>query len=137
MAPLILLVDDFEDARDIYSTYLRFHGLRVAVAASGAEAIGMARAERPDLVLLDVRMPIMTGTEAMRILRTDQTLNDIPIVALTALALEEERVEALAAGFDAVIPKPCLPDDLLSAVRRLLTNASPPTTTTSVIPGDC
>jgi CheY-like chemotaxis protein len=126
MAPLILLVDDFEDARDIYSTYLRFRGYRVTVAGSGADAIALAQTERPDLVLLDVRMPSMTGTEAMRVLRRDPRFRDVPIVALTALAMEDERIEALAAGFDAVIPKPCLPDDLLAAIARLLGESPPP-----------
>ncbi len=94
MAPLILLVDDSEDARDIYSTYLQFCGYRVTVAASGAEAIQAAHVESPDLMLLDVRMPGMTGTDAMRVLRREQRFRDIPIVALTPLTLDDERVEA-------------------------------------------
>jgi CheY-like chemotaxis protein len=129
MAPLILLVDDSEDARDIYSTYLQFCGYRVTVAASGAEAIQAAHVESPDLMLLDVRMPGMTGTDAMRVLRREQRFRDIPIVALTALALDDERVEALAAGFDAMIPKPCLPRDLLAAITRLLAPSPPPSAT--------
>jgi len=120
-APLILLVDDFEDARDIYSTYLAFRGYRVVVAGSGPEALAHATIERPDLVLLDIRMPGMTGTEVLRTLRQDPLFQHLPIVALTALALDDERRAALEAGFDVVIAKPCLPEDLFTAIQPLLT----------------
>lgn len=118
--PRILLVDDFEDAREIYSTYLTFNGYPVTCAAGGAEAIAAARAERPGLILLDIRMPGVTGTEVMQALRCEPSFADVPIVALTAHALETEREDALEAGFDAVISKPCLPDELLRFVENVL-----------------
>jgi two-component system cell cycle response regulator DivK len=121
-APLILLVDDFEDALDIYRDYLNYRGYRVIVARDGADAVAMARAHRPDLILLDLRMPVMSGLEAVQLLRSDRGLDGSPIVALTAHALEAERLEALRAGFDEVIAKPCLPDDLATSVARLLGN---------------
>ena len=119
---LILLAEDYEDAQDIYSTYLRHHGYRVAVATTGPEAITLAHAETPALILLDIRMPGMTGTRAMQILRTDAKFAGVPMVALTAQALEGERAAALAAGFDQVISKPCLPDELLRSIRTMLAN---------------
>jgi CheY-like chemotaxis protein len=119
----ILLVDDNEDGLDMYREYLTYRGYRVVLARSGAEAVVQARTHRPDLILLDVRMPGMTGTDAMQTLRADSTFQDTPIVALTAHALEAERKEALAAGFDDWIPKPCLPAELVIAVKRILSTA--------------
>jgi CheY-like chemotaxis protein len=121
--PSILLVDDNEDGLDMYQEYLTYRGYRVVLARNGEEAIVQARAHRPDVILLDVRMPGMTGTDAMRALRADSTFQDTPIVALTAHALEAERHEGLAAGFDEWIPKPCLPDQLFLAVDRILSRA--------------
>ena len=118
--PLILLVDDVEDARDLYSTYLTYKGYRVVCAADGAEAIACARRERPDLVLMDLRMPGMSGTETMRTLRTIASLRDVPVIAVTANALDCEQAEALRAGFDRVLPKPCLPDRVYEAVTAML-----------------
>ena len=118
--PLILLVDDYDDALDIYSTYLTFHGYRVETARNGEEAIAAAEALKPALVLMDLRMPVLDGTSALRRMRMNPDLADVPILALTAHALEEERVTALAEGFDAVIAKPCLPDELLRSVQVAL-----------------
>lgn len=121
--PLILLVDDFEDALVIYGQYLDHCGYRVVVARNGAEAVSAAQIHRPELILLDLRMPVMSGTDALRVIRADSALAGIPVVALTAHALEDERKEALAAGFDYVISKPCLPDQLVEVVRTILRSA--------------
>jgi two-component system cell cycle response regulator DivK len=124
VAPLVLIVDDFDDALDIYQQYLTFKGYRVITAGSGAEALELARTRQPALIFMDLRMAVMTGTQAMQLLRQDPAFNDVPIVAFTAHALEEEKQIALAAGFDEVIAKPCLPDDLITAVNRLLGGSS-------------
>ena len=116
--PLILLVDDFEDALVIYGQYLEHCGYRVVIARNGEEAVNAARVHRPELILLDLRMPVMSGTDALRALRRDPTLAGIPVLALTAHALEGERMDALAAGFDQVVSKPCLPDELVAIVQR-------------------
>jgi CheY-like chemotaxis protein len=116
----ILLVDDFEDGLEMYQEYLTYRGYHVIVARNGKEALVRARADRPDVILLDIRMAVMTGTDAVRILRSDPSFQRVPIVALTAHALDAERTAALAAGFDELIPKPCLPDELALAVERLL-----------------
>lgn len=123
--PTILLVDDFEDAREMYAEYLAFRGYRVAVAASGPAAVSIAlAADRPALILMDIQMQGMTGTEAMRLLREHPALTGVPIVAFTAHALEAERLQALSDGFDAVIPKPCLPDDLVTLIEHYLSDRS-------------
>lgn len=122
--PVILLVDDFDDALDIYGEYLAYRGYRVILGRNGQEALDLARTHRPALILLDLRMPVLSGLEAVRLLRADRTFDGCPIVALTAHALESERVEALRAGFDEVIAKPCLPDQLADSVARILRNPS-------------
>lgn len=104
----------------MYQEYLTFRGYRVIVARNGQEAIAQAQAHRPDLIMMDIRMPVMTGDDAVRVLRSDPSLAGIPIIALTAHALEDERLRALAAGFDELIAKPCLPDQLALAVERIL-----------------
>ena len=121
-----MLVDDYEDALDLYSEYLRFHGYNVTVARNGQEAVDLARAERPALILMDSQMPGLSGLKALHLLRTDEAFAQTPIVALTAHALEAERLEALRSGFDEVIPKPCLPDVLMAEVQRLLTTVRQP-----------
>jgi CheY-like chemotaxis protein len=118
--PLVLLVDDFEDALAIYGQYLDHRGYRVVVARNGEEAVAAARIHRPELILLDLRMPVMSGTDALRVLRGDPTFATTPIIALTAHALDSERLEALASGFDHVVSKPCLPDELAKLVEQLL-----------------
>jgi CheY-like chemotaxis protein len=119
----ILLVDDFEDGLDMYREYLEYRGYRVVLARNGREAILQARTQNPDAILLDIRMPVMTGIDAVRVLRADPSFRHVPIVALTAHALEDERIAALAEGFDEVVAKPCLPDELVFCLERLLETA--------------
>ena len=116
---LVLIVDDFEDALEIYQRSLTFKGYRVVVAHSVAEALSVAADVRPAMIFMDLRMPQMSGTEALHQLRADPGFHHVPIVALTAHALEDERMAALADGFDDVIAKPCNPDDLIDAVERI------------------
>jgi len=118
--PIILIVDDFDDALDIYEQYLTFKGYCVVTARSGREAIDAARTHRPAVIFMDLSMATMTGTEAMRALRSDASFSHVPIVAFTAHALQDEKQTALHAGFDEVLAKPCLPDELVAAVMRLL-----------------
>ena len=120
MPPLILLVDDFPDVLEMYREYLLYRGYRVATATNGREAIDVAAGECPNLILMDIQMPLMNGIEAMHILRAEEEYIHVPIVAFTAHAMDEERVLLRRQGFDEVIPKPCLPDDLAIAIERLL-----------------
>jgi two-component system cell cycle response regulator DivK len=119
-ANTILLVDDYPDALEIYSVYLTYHGYRVFTACNGLDGIAAAHAHHPAVILMDIQMRGISGTEAMQRLRAHRPFEDVYIVALTAHALEEERTEALAAGFDAVLTKPCLPSELLTFVQDLL-----------------
>ena len=120
MRPVILLADDFEDAREIYGTYLTLHGYDVVLTVNGRDTVTQATTRRPDMILLDLRMPGIGGIEALHQLRANRALADVPIVAFTAHALEDERVNALRHGFDAVLAKPCLPDELVSFIARTL-----------------
>ena len=120
MSETILLVDDFEDGLEMYREYLTYRGHQVIVARNGVEAVEQARREQPAVILLDIRMPLMTGTDALRELRSDPAFSSVPIIALTAHALEAERRALLAAGFDDLISKPCLPDELATVVEQLL-----------------
>jgi DNA-binding response OmpR family regulator len=119
-AAQILIVDDFDDALDIYGQYLEFVGYRVLTARNGTDAINLARRHRPDLILLDISMPGLNGFDVVWILRRDPAFLHTPIVALTARALDSERAEALRGGFDTVIAKPCLPDALAAHVETIL-----------------
>ena len=120
---LILVVDDYQDAREMYAEYLQFSGFRVAEARNGNEAVEQALALKPDLILMDLSLPGMDGWEATRRLKADETTKHIPIVALTGHALAGASEGAKKAGCDSFVTKPCLPDDLVVEVRRMLSTA--------------
>jgi CheY-like chemotaxis protein len=119
-APLILVVDDYQDAREMYAEYLQFSGFRVAEARNGNEAVDQAFALKPDLILMDLSLPGMDGWEATRRLKADEATRHIPIVALTGHALAGASEGARRAGCDSFVTKPCLPDDLVVEVKRML-----------------
>jgi two-component system cell cycle response regulator DivK len=119
-SPLILVVDDYQDAREMYAEYLQFSGFRVAEARNGNEAVEQAFALKPDLILMDLSLPGMDGWEATRRLKADEGTRHIPIVALTGHALAGASEGAKRAGCDSFVTKPCLPDDLVVEVRRML-----------------
>ena len=121
--PLILVVDDYQDAREMYAEYLQFSGFRVAEAKNGNEAVEQALSLKPDLILMDLSLPGMDGWEATRRLKADETTKHIPIVALTGHALAGASEGARKAGCDSFVTKPCLPDDLVVEVRRMLGTA--------------
>ena len=123
-APLILVVEDFEDAREMYRDYLDFAGFRVETARDGLEGIEKARALLPDLILMDLSLPGIDGWEATRLLKADATTKHILVVALSAHALATEGERARSAGCDGFIPKPCLPPDLVSEIDRYLKGPS-------------
>jgi CheY-like chemotaxis protein len=116
----ILLVEDNEDNRVVYRTMLSHFGFRVLEAADGAEAIRMAREDRPDVILMDISIPVIDGWEATRTLKADPDTAGIPVVALTAHALDSDRARAADLGFDAFLPKPIEPRRVVAEVRRLL-----------------
>jgi two-component system, cell cycle response regulator DivK len=122
-APLVLVVDDFVDAREMYAEYFAFAGFRVAEAANGAEAIQKAFELTPQVILMDLAMPGMDGWEATRRLKADRRTKHIPVIAVTGHALSGFPRSAEEAGCDAFVTKPCLPHTLLGEVRRVLKKA--------------
>jgi two-component system, cell cycle response regulator DivK len=120
LTPLILVVEDFEDAREMYRDYLEYSGFRVETACDGREAIEKARALNPDLILMDLSLPGVDGWEATRLLKADPATRHLLIIALSAHALATEGDRARAAGCDGFIAKPCLPPDLVTEITRYL-----------------
>jgi two-component system, cell cycle response regulator DivK len=118
--PLVLVVEDYQDAREMYAAYLQFSGFEVAEAGNGIEAIEKTRELLPDIVLMDLALPRMDGWEATRRLKNDELTKHIPIVALTGHALAGHAEGAREAGCDAFVTKPCLPDALVAEIKRLL-----------------
>jgi len=118
--PLVLVVEDYQDAREMYAAYLQFSGFDVAEAANGVEAVEKATELVPDIVLMDLALPRMDGWEATRRLKGDPRTRHIPIVALTGHALAGHAEGAREAGCDSFVTKPCLPDALVAEIRRLL-----------------
>ena len=116
----ILLVDDFVDAREMYTTYLEFEGFSVITASSAVEAIKIAVGEQPDLILMDAGLPGMTGWDAIVELKGDKRTRNIPVLMLTGHVLKESQERAAEAGADGFIPKPCLPDELSREIKRAL-----------------
>ena len=125
--PLVLVVEDYQDAREMYAAYLQFSGFDVAEAGNGLEAVEKTTELLPDIVLMDLALPRMDGWEATRRLKADPRTRHIPIVALTGHALAGHADGAREAGCDAFVTKPCLPDALVAEIRRLLDPLQPKT----------
>jgi CheY-like chemotaxis protein len=119
-APLVLVVDDFEDNRAMYAEYLAFSGYRVEQASNGEEAVELARRLKPDVVVMDLSLPVMDGWEATRRLKADENTRHIPIIVLTGHALAGHSREARDAGCNAFLAKPCLPEKLVAKVEELM-----------------
>jgi CheY-like chemotaxis protein len=124
--PCVLLVDDYPDAREMYSEYLQYSGFDVIEAGNGIEALQQAAERSPDIILMDLSLPVMDGWEATRRLKADRRTADIPVVALTGHALAGISEGARRAGCDAFITKPCLPEDLVKEIRKVLEQSSTP-----------
>jgi CheY-like chemotaxis protein len=118
--PRILLVEDNPDNRDMLSRRLVRRGFELSFAADGAEAIERAVAERPDLVLMDLSLPVIDGWEATRRIKADPATRAIPVIALTAHAMAGDRIKALEAGCDDYDTKPVDLPRLLEKIAALL-----------------
>lgn len=116
----VLIVEDNEDNRVIYRTFLEHHGYRVLEACDGEAGVRSVREHRPDIVLMDISMPVLDGYEATKILKADPATASIPVVALTAHAMAEDRHRAAEAGCDSYLAKPAEPRQVLAEVRRML-----------------
>jgi CheY-like chemotaxis protein len=122
--PCVLLVDDYPDAREMYSEYLQYSGFDVIEAGNGIEALQQAIEQEPDIILMDLSLPVMDGWEATRRLKADRRTARIPVVALTGHALAGISEGARRAGCDAFVTKPCLPEDLVKEIRKVLEQPS-------------
>ena len=118
--PLILLVEDQSDLRRLYAQQLVRSGFDVIEAANGEDALAHTAAHAPDVVLMDLSLPVLDGWEATRRLKTDERTAHIPVVALTAHDGSGDLQRATRAGCDWFVPKPCPPDALVVEVRRVL-----------------
>ena len=116
----ILIAEDERDIRDLVAFTLRFAGYEVFTAANGEEAVQMTPNVSPDLILMDVRMPRMTGYEACKVIKLNPDLRDIPIVFLSAKGQEAEIQQGLDAGAEEYLLKPFAPDQLTSHVKTIL-----------------
>jgi CheY-like chemotaxis protein len=122
--PLVLIVDDYDDNREMYSSYLEYAGLRVAEAANGKEALSQTTALMPDLIVMDLSLPGIDGWQATRAIKADPRTQHILVLALTGHALEGASQGAKDAGCDGFLTKPCLPEDLCREIQRMLSAAS-------------
>jgi two-component system cell cycle response regulator DivK len=118
--PKILLVEDNEMNRDMLSRRLLRNNFEVVMAVNGQEGVDMAKSEKPDLILMDMSLPVMDGWEATRTIKADDATNSIPVIALTAHAMESDRQQALQAGCDDFDTKPIELPRLLGKINALL-----------------
>jgi two-component system, cell cycle response regulator DivK len=118
--PVVLIADDEHELRQLYAQQLTMSGFDVIEAANGAEAIDLTSARLPDVILMDLSMPIVDGWEATRRLRADTRTAHIPVVALTAHDGAGELQRATNAGCNWFVPKPCPPGALIAEIRRVL-----------------
>ena len=124
MTTCILVVEDQEDNRQILRDLLNSADYEIIEAEDGEEALAAVAKRRPDLILMDIQLPILDGYEATRRIKADPALRSIPIIALTSYALSGDEAKARAAGCDDYVAKPYSPRQLLSKVREYLADAN-------------
>lgn len=122
--PLVLVVDDFADNREMFAEYLTISGFDVAQAENGREALDHAFSSVPDVIVMDLSLPEISGWEATRRLKADPRTCHVRVIALTGHALADHAREAQEAGCDAFLTKPCLPDALVAEIRRQVRGAA-------------
>ena len=120
MSRRILVVEDQEDNRQILRDLLGSADYAMIEAGDGAAAVAVAKRERPDLILMDIQLPVMDGYEATRRIKADPALRAVPIIVITSYALSGDETKARAAGCDGYIPKPYSPRVLLAKIREYL-----------------
>ena len=123
--PKILLVEDNEMNRDMLSRRLIRKGYEVVMATDGPQGVAMAASERPDLILMDMSLPVLDGWDATRQVKADPATKGIPVIALTAHAMESDRQKALEAGCDDFDTKPVELPRLLTKIEELLKKFPP------------
>lgn len=118
--PKVLLVEDNEMNRDMLSRRLIRRGFEVVFAVNGKQGVDLARSEKPDIILMDMSLPIMDGWEATRCVKADEMTRRVPVIGLTAHAMSGDREKALEAGCDDYDTKPVELDRLIGKIERLL-----------------
>jgi two-component system cell cycle response regulator DivK len=121
MSKRILVVEDTEDNRRILRDLLTHAGFALIEAGDGESGVAMAEAERPDLILMDMQLPLLNGYDATRRIKANPATRHIPVIAVTSYALSGDEAKAVAAGCDGYVAKPFSPRDLLARVRAFLT----------------
>ena len=122
---LILIVEDDRLSMTLLSDFLKAHGYRILKTSEGSEAIKLARNEQPDLILMDIRLPGISGFDVTRLLKQDDQTKAIPIIAVTAFAAAGDEIKALESGCAAYMTKPVNVDELLRTVESFLPSSSP------------
>ena len=120
MSKRILVVEDHEDNRRILRDLLTSAGYEMVEAVTGEEGVAMAKTHRPDLILMDIQLPVLDGYGATRRIKADPALGPIPIIAVTSYALSGDDVKAYEAGCAGYITKPYSPRQLLAKIREYL-----------------
>jgi len=120
MSKRILIVEDQEDNRAILRDVLSTAGYELLEATNGQEGVELAQQERPDLILMDIQLPVIDGYEATRRIKSDAALGAIPIIAVTSYALSGDEARARTAGCDGYVAKPFSPRELLAMLREYL-----------------
>jgi two-component system cell cycle response regulator DivK len=120
MTKRILVVEDTEDNRQIMRDLLSSAGYDLVEAQDGAEGVAMAKSQRPDLILMDIQLPVLDGYEATRRIKADPAISHIPVIAVTSYALSGDEAKTRAAGCDGYVAKPFSPRQLLQKVREYL-----------------
>lgn len=115
---LVLIVEDHELNLKLLNDLLEYHGYRTIVTGSGEAGVILAREHHPDLILLDIQLPDIPGTEVVRLLKADEETRSIPVIAVTAFAMSGDRTKFLAAGCDDYVPKPFDVREFLALVGR-------------------
>lgn len=122
----VLLVEDNEDNRIVYATVLRHHGYGVCEATNGKDGVRLAQEIMPDVILMDISIPIIDGWRATEILKAEEATSHIPIIALTAHALAGDRKKARDVGCDGYLAKPCEPRRVVAEIAKRIGPAAAP-----------
>jgi len=118
IAPLILLVEDNEANIETFTSYLSVYEYRIILAKNGEEGVDMAKTHQPDMILMDIQMPVMDGLQATRLIRADPKLATVPIIALTARAMQGDQELCLEAGANQYLSKPVELEQLVGVIGQ-------------------
>jgi len=116
----ILIVDDYRDALEVWEWYLRSQGYDVVTASNGYDAVRLAKSTHPDVIVMDLQLPGLSGCDAAREIRMAEPTTGIPLIAATGFSHDRQIAEARAAGFDQIVIKPCDPSQLVDEIERVL-----------------